>query len=216
MGLFDLLAIISSFFPVVAGLIIYTRLRKDMRRVLYFFIFVASYEILLAALSVYRRNNLMELNLFTLIETWLLVIIFSEYIREKKMKNSLIAAASAFTGLWIYINLVQNPLATFTVVDESVKCIMFLGFSAWLLFEIAREIQVPLFLNYRFWLIVAFLLYFSATFVLFTTSTWIFESTHHQAMYYTWLIHACITILTNSIATYSFICFYRQRNLYYL
>ena len=214
-AIFDYISFVSSFFPVIVGWILYRKLPKDLKLFLYYFTFAAVYDLYVTWLAIHNTNNLRELNIYTILETYILLYLYGLFWDHAPSKKILWVAGFLFTIIWVWINLITNSLATFTIQDESIKCVLFMILSARLIFIISKNINVPLFSNYRFWLIAAFLIYFSATFVVFSTSTWVFESSNQTAMKLTWAIHACVTILTNCIASYAFICFYRRKNLLY-
>lgn len=216
MGAFiDYLSFASSLFPVIVGWFLFRFLPKDLKHFLYYFTFAALYDLGVTLLALYGINNIRELNMYTIIETYILLSLFSSYVDDKRIKKWFWVIGILFTLVWIWINLIANTLSTFTTQDESIKCLLMMFICASLLFYLSNEIRIPLLSNYKFWLIVAFFIYFSATFVVFSTSTWIFTEMHDTAMRLTWTIHGYVTIFINCIASYAYICFYRRRNLFY-
>lgn len=204
---------ISSFVPVVIGAVLFPSLTKDLKAYFFYFLFAALYDLWISQLALHNIPNTVHLNIYTIIDSVILLFLLHQYATELKMKRVLVVSGLLYAGFWMMMNFSLYALSVFSTEDKSVKCILFILLTSWILFRISTETRQPVLRNYKFWLLTGLIMYFSSAFILFVTATWMIEEENSPLMRYTWDIHALITILTNLILGYSFICFYRQRKL---
>jgi hypothetical protein len=200
--------------PVIVGLFIFSKLSNNLKLFVFFFIFSALTDLIVLLLSLKHQSNIVVINIYNLVEMLFLLYLYNSISNSPGFRNALKAIAFLYCVLWFSENLLFNSLKSFHPLDDGVKGFIFIFFSIWLLLLLANDIRIPLTHNYRFWLVFAFLLYFSTTIIVYLTSTWFISFENVMAMHYTWFIHSAVTILTNILATYGIICFYQRKNLY--
>jgi len=212
--LIDYISFGSSYLPLIFGLFLFKKHSRDIRLFIYYFSFTAFTDLAVLVTGVNGMNNLIILNFYSLLETYFLLYLFNLCTENKSYKVALKIVAILFTFVWVWINLFENSLYTFNPIDKGIKCLLFIILTVWLLNILSKNIQIQLNKDYRFWFLIAFLLYFSMTFIIYSTATWYINDIQNEAMRYTWYFHSIVTIITNLILTYGIICFYQNRNLY--
>lgn len=215
-NLIDYISFCSSYLPVLVGWALFSKFNGIVKKFVIFFSFIAITDLLVLWLGLQNKNNVIVSNFYTILESLFLFYLFNSLSNQQNFKKLLVPIAVLYSFFWLKINFFPNTIHTFHPFDEGIKGIIFIFLSMRLLIEISNDLKLPLYNNYRFWLVMAMLLYFSTTFIVFVTSTWLIKEEQVMAMRYTWFIHSFATILTNILSTYGLICFYQRKNSLYL
>ncbi len=211
----DYLSCLSSFLPVIAGLLTFGKIRRGLLSFFIFFCFVLFADVLTFITGLLNINNMPIGNIYFLIDALFLFYIFYHLALSKSLKKIILFMGVIYPIVWFLDNCFYHDLHLFNPTEKVFKFTIFIFICAWLMNNIAGEINIPLPENYKFWLILGFLVYFSSSLIVIATSTWVFNSQNEMAMLYTWSVHSIITVFVNCIFTFGFICFSRKKNLFY-
>jgi hypothetical protein len=210
----DFISLFSSFLPVLAGLIVFHKIKSGLLSFFIFFCFVLFSDIIITLTGLLRFNNMPLFNFYFLFEAIFLFYLFYQMISNKTFRNTIIALNVIYLIVWFLDNCVYHNLYIFNPGEKIFKFIIFILLCVWMMNIIAREINLPLPENFRFWFILGFMIYFSSCLIVIATSTWVFKSQNKMAMLYTWSVHSIITVIVNCILTYGILCFSRRKSLF--
>lgn len=125
-------------------------------------------------------NNLWAIHVFTLVEYIILLVLLSrwtQYIIAKKIFYTLIIL---FITLWIFSKFTFESLKLVDTWTSSISCTVLTISFAYMILEMVSSIEILIIKDYRFWIIVGFLFYFSTSLILYGLSNqilgWGFES----------------------------------------
>lgn len=202
----------SVLLPLIISIIYYKRLNKELKVLSVFFFFVAVVEIITTVMSVCRINNLWVMNIFTLIEGGVLILLIGKWYESKKMFLVAVTYLSIYVAYWCYTTFLIDGIFVFNTKEMSIKAIILIFLSGYLLIKISMADEIQLLSNYLFWICSGILIYFLVSLVVFSSADFILDD-KYRAMRYTWTIHSIINIIANLLYFYAFIC-YRKTNSY--
>ena len=161
-------------------------------------------------------NNFNVFNFYTLVETVFLLYLYNALSTQPVFKKVLLPIGLCYFLFWIKLNFIHNTIYALHPMDEFIRAFIFILLSIWLLIDISNDIKVPLLQNYRFWLVIAMLVFFSMSLIVFVTYSWFLSSENSIVGKYSWFINSLSAIIANIISTYGFICFYQRKNSFSL
>jgi hypothetical protein len=149
------------------------------------------------------KNEFLGLRLFTFVEYSLISLFLYSIITSKKFKKAIVILSVLFFAFSIY-DMLQSRSITFDSIPTGIECILILSYSIFYLFEkINNPNTLFLYATSEFWIITAFIIYFSGTFFLFIYSQSYYQNPDFQVTYS--IVVGSFTILKNLMLSIAFI-----------
>lgn len=201
---------VSILVPVVTAIYKYNRLNKILKILFWLLVFGAMCELIDFVLLQNKLNNIWLFNLYSITEGFALCYLIGKWFNSKPMFRIAMTLFVCFSFFWFYSIFISNGMYEFNSAEKTVKGIILIFLSGYLLILLSMDENLVIGTDYRFWISTAILFYFSMTLVVFSTANLFLDN--HRAMHYSWTIHSIINIITNLIFAYGFICYYRKTN----
>ncbi|WP_162915708.1 hypothetical protein [Paraflavitalea soli] len=139
---------------------------------------------------------------FTLIEYTLFSIFLYLNFKSKTIKVLILSAIPLFYILVAYSIVNKDQSKNFDAIPASLESILIIIFCVCFFFEQIRDMEISfIYSSKTFWIIVAILVYMSATFFLFISA--VFLSQEERAAY--WFINLISNLIKNILLTIAFI-----------
>lgn len=197
------LSIISGILPIVFFLLFLKRNKE--RKLWVVFIYVTLSYLTDFTLSTLPRNAPVKFYLFsffTVIEYTLFSLFLYLSFKSKRIKQVIVGAAPLFILLVLYHFFNKNKSNNFDAIPASLESILIIIFCVCFFFEQIRDMEVSfVYSSKTFWIIVAILIYMSATFFLFISTVY-FTQEERKAY---WFINYFSNILKNLLLAIAFI-----------
>ncbi len=200
------LSINSVFLPIIIFLFFYKKNKGDKLWVIFLYTVFSlavdySYDIIWHLIGNEKKANFYVSSFFTIIEFTLFALFLYYNINQRALKNIVLICAGIFFPISIF-NLFQKGIEDFDSITASVECILIIFFSILFLYDQIREPElVFIYTSKKFWVIVAFFLYFSSTLFLFLYAA---ELTKNAKAYY-WSINFTFNIIKNLLFAMAFL-----------
>lgn len=157
-----------TFIPVILYLLFHLKSGDKALRVIFILLIGG---ILLEFIGKYTskiyHNNTFTLNIFTIFETLLIVYFFFTIYAGNYAKKIALVLGGLFLSFWLF-QQVKNGLNVFDETSLALEQILIILLSIYYLFEQLRNPEsLFVYTNPRFWVVIAYFLYMSATFFLF-------------------------------------------------
>lgn len=174
-------------------------------------LFIATGTEALNVYMVFRHiSNIWVMNLFSLIEAVILILIISRWLEKGKVRNFSFLLLVIYFLLWIYTTW-NSTIFTFNSDEKSVKAFFLILLSGLTLLQLGKDENIILKHSYKFYILSAILIYFSLTLVVFGTVRY---ASRAHLIEYTWMIHSVFNIIANALFATGFIWYYRRMNLF--
>jgi hypothetical protein len=212
----QLLNHISSFsvlIPLLTSVYKYKRLNGELKVLAWLFMIAAIIEFALNISAIYGIHNIWISNTFMIAEGFVLFFVIGRWFDSEKAFKITMVLFTLYAIYWGYSTFIIGSIFTFNTTERTVKGIMLIFLSGFLLTRLATHEEIIVSRDYRFWIAFAILFYFSLTLIIFGTANLLFED-HLSVIYYTWIIHSIINIISNLLFAYGFVCYYRKMNSY--
>lgn len=139
---------------------------------------------------------------FTVIEYTLFSIFLYLNFKSATVKKLILGALPLFYGIVFYYIINKNQSNNFDAIPASTESILIIIFCVSFFFEQIRDMEVSfIYSSKTFWIIVAILVYMSATFFLFVSAE--FVSQEERRSY--WFINSISNIIKNVLISIAFI-----------
>jgi hypothetical protein len=172
------LSTLSHFAAVGAGVYVIRFLSAEMKTLLAYCGIALTVEMIQAYLAINGIKNLWLLHVFTILEFGFLITVYSSWQKNRLMKRILQATIPIFALIGIMVMSGEN-IEQFNHFTRPLGSLILVAAAAMTLFELNKESGESVFLQPRFWVGAAGLIYFSSTLVLFALSnlllTWPIE-----------------------------------------
>lgn len=201
-----ILAVLSGFsgiLPIVFFLLFLKR--NNEKKLWVFFTYVV-----LSLLTDITNGSLPEnsptrfyfFSLFTLTEYTLFSFFLYLNFKSIRLKRLILGLLPLFGGLVLYSILSKSKSNNFDALPASIESIIIIIFCVCYLFEQIRDMEVSFIYSSKvFWIVVAILVYMSATFFLFVSAE--FFTLEQRRAY--WFINSISNLLKNILLTIAFI-----------
>lgn len=198
------LSFATGYIPFLSGLILYRRLTKELRWLLYFITVGLIVDLVLLYLYVHRIHNLWLIHSFTLIEILFLGYIFYSWHVNSKIKMGISWTIYIYTVLWIVSKFFLEKFNSFDNFTASLSSILLTIMALLTLYCLTHNIekfennlfQVPI-----FWISISVLVsYTAAIFILFLSNR-----------LPNWDFHNALSIMGNLIYTGGFLSVIRPK-----
>lgn len=197
------LSILSGILPIIFFLIFLKR--NNERKLWVVFIYVALSFLTDSTLSELPPNSPMKFyvfSFFTVMEYTLVSLFLYFSFKSKRIKQIIVGAAPVFILLVLYYLFNKNKSNNFDAIPASLESILIIVFCVCFFFEQIRDMEVSfVYSSKTFWIVVAILIYMSATFFLFI-STQYFTQEERKAY---WFINYISNIIKNALLAVAFI-----------
>ena len=197
------LSIISGILPIIFFLIFLKRNRE--RKLWVAFVYVSLSFLTDFTLSLFPKDAPVKFymfSFFTVMEYSIFSFFFYLSFKSKLIKKLIIVAAPLFLILVLYYVFNKTQSNNFDAIPASLESILIIIFCVCFFFEQIRDMEVSfIYSSKTFWIIVAILIYMSATFFLFISSEYI---TQEERKSY-WFINSISNIIKNLLLAIAFI-----------
>lgn len=162
------ISLYSELIPVILYLLLYKRINDKVLRVI-FLLLVGGiiFEIIGLYSTNKYNNNIFIWNFFTLVEALILTLFFHKIFENQLVKKIIILLIVNFSAFWFF----QQAKNGFQVYDETslaIEQVLIISFSIYYLFEQLKNPESTfVYTSPRFWIVIAYFIYMSATFFLF-------------------------------------------------
>lgn len=139
---------------------------------------------------------------FTVVEYTLFTIFLSFNFKSKKIKKLILFVLPLFYAILLYYIFNKDRSNNFDAIPAALESILIIIFCVIFFFEQIRDMEVSfIYSSKTFWIIVAILVYMSATFFLFISAE--FVSQEERRSY--WFINSISNLLKNVLLAVAFI-----------
>jgi hypothetical protein len=181
MLLLKLLTIISSAVPLLVGLFYYRSLIREMKILVLYLSISFIFELSLFLLGLLGVNNLWMVQVWTIIEYIFIVVLFSYWLKESKIRKMLIYSTIPFIIFYIIDVALLSEINKFNSYSRSVESLIFSGVAGYALYDLSKAHTGSLWQNFRFYLVLAVFLYFTGSLMIFALSNLLIEYTSNLA-----------------------------------
>jgi hypothetical protein len=196
--------LLTTIFPVVAGLSRIGRLTRPMRLFLILVSIGAAVEYGSFVMGKFHIHNLWLLQLYHLIDFVLILTLFRRWLIDEGKRTVVRWAGIVFVSLWVVAKFTIEPLTAADQYTYAASSLIILPIALVLLFEIAGDDTRDFVKESRFWVISGFLLYFAGNFILFSVFQWA-TSLALLDFLTVWTVHWSLNVVVNVIFTMSFL-----------
>lgn len=197
------LSIISGILPIIFFLVFLKRNKE--RKLWVVFIYVTLSFLTDFTLTLFPKDapaKFYIFSFFTVMEYSLFSLFFYLCFKSKLIKKVILVAAPLFFILVMYYVFNKNQSNSFDAIPASLESILIIVFCVCFFFEQIRDMEVSfIYSSKTFWIIVAILIYMSATFFLFISSEYI---TQEERKAY-WFINSISNVIKNILLAIAFI-----------
>lgn len=162
------ISLYSELIPVIFYILFHKRINDNVLRVIFLLLIGGIiFEIIGLYSSNKYNNNIFIWNFFTLIETLLLTFFFHKIFENQLVKKITLFLSGIFLAFWGF-QQTKNGFQVFDETSLAIEQVFIIAFSIYYLFE---QLKTPestfVYTSPRFWVVIAYFIYMSATFFLF-------------------------------------------------
>jgi len=197
---YNRISYLSGILPIIFYLLFFKRNKEGGYWVIFVYSFFSLFADTAFKIPSIKHYSFYVLSALTIIEYSLFsYFIFISY-KEKIFKTILIVCSILFYAIAV-INILSKRSATFDSLSASLEASLLILFSIFFLYEQIKDPTIfYVYTSKRFWIIIAFLLYFSSILFLFIYAV-TFTSQQHQSY---WRINNIFDTLKNLLFTIAF------------
>lgn len=200
MNYFWLLHHISAatiFLPITISVVKFKILENELKTLSIFLYIAAVFEIIFITLANYSINNLPFFHLWTIIEFFLLGLIFYRVFTHHLSKKAIIVTIIAFVAFAVINALFIQTIYEFNTIARAVESFLLILLALLFFYKVFQESTVMRLEKYpMFWINSGILVYFCGSFFLFIFSNYILEQSRNE-LYAYWGIHSALNIVLN-------------------
>ena len=194
------LSSISGLLPIIFFLVFFKRNKEGMLLVVFFYT-LTSFSVDVSFVAVKAESyRFYATSCFTIIELTFFTIFLYLNIESAIIKKVMIFCSLAFLPFAIYsMTKITDP--KFDSFPASVECILIIFYCILFFYEQLKTPEISLvYSSKRFWIIIAILLYFAATFILFVSTAYMTEEERRSY----WSIALIANIIKNILLCIAF------------
>jgi hypothetical protein len=204
----DYISALSILVPLIVSFLRFTALNRDLKILTCFFVFATVIETSNFIEFTHQMNNLWLLNIFALIEGAVFFYLCAKWFDSLKAFRAVMLLFGLYFIYWIYTTFITGNFFDFNDKEKTLKGILLIVISGYLLIRISAEDSLLMTKDYRFWILSAILIYFSVSEVVFATAHFVLEN--QPAIQKAWAIHSVINIISNLLFAIGFACSYQK------
>jgi hypothetical protein len=197
--LFMDLSAYSIGLPAVVGVIKFKKLNRDQRMLFWLvsFSFVFELAALLVGL-VMELNNLMLLHIFTVIQFFIITLIFRKHLKPIIAPTSIDVLIVLFFISAIINALFLDGLLRFNTYARALESGILVFFALAFYYKTLKELKIKhLEQEPMFWISTAIIIYFSGSLIIFIVSNYFITS--DEFLFSAWGMHAILNVLANTL-----------------
>ena len=196
----------SSLLPTLSGIVVFRSCGKIVRYLIIFFIFSSSTEIVSFFLASIHKNNLWLDNIFIIAELGFFAKIIGVWLEKKNINRVINILLLLWILTWVFTSaLLLKSIFVFNVYTHCFESMILISLAGMLLLKISSEFAGNLFLDTRFWVCSAILIFYSVNIVIFGLGKFIL-SVSFDNMGEVWVIHSVTNIFSNILFSIGFLC----------
>ncbi len=193
---------ISTALPFLAITVLIKNVKSRTDSTLWFLFFAmaTTTEIILHSLSLQNMQSAWVFDVYTFLEFLLLTFIISNWQSNRTSVRLLRASIGVFALLFIFVRVVGIEgleTGTYNSITRPLAVLLLGLFALFTLQDLWRQDHENLTRNYRFWMLLAMVLYYSASLGLFA---FMFTKSH-ELLVVLFKIHAVVNIMHNILFT---------------
>lgn len=203
------ISFLSIWCPLFVGILVYKKLDADFKLFFYFQIFSFLTDCLNYYLFTQLKNNIWVMNVFNLIEFFILFFIAIRLSRSKHPKRILLPSLVIFSTLWVYLILIKNSLFESNDLLNGIQSLSMICISCYALIKISEQVHVSILSNESFWLLSGIIIYFAGTFVVYSILNEIIHASDSR-MDEAWCVLDVLNICSNLLYAKAYLCHSRK------
>lgn len=180
-------------------------------RLLYIFIGIAFIcELLSAYLGSRGINNLWLMLLFTMLEYVFLVMVFSHWQANVRIRKTLLISIPVFLLVGISMMVSIERMSQISSISRSIEGVLLIMIASYTLFKIQARSEMPLLRNESFWVSIAVLIYFLGTIIFFALSD-LLRTLPPEVLGVVAIGYTSINVLSYVLYARGFVCQYQAQ-----
>ena len=196
----------SSLLPAISGAAVYRSVGKVVRSIFIYFILFSCTEIVSLFLAREHENNLWLENIFIIAELVFYAKIIGVWLESKNINRVINILLLLWILTWVFTSAVLlKSIFVFNVYTHCFESMILISLAGMLLLKISSEFAGNLFLDTRFWVCSAILIFYSVNIVIFGLGKFIL-SVSFDNMGEVWVIHSVTNIFSNILFSIGFLC----------
>ncbi|NOZ55352.1 MAG: hypothetical protein GXO73_01010 [Calditrichaeota bacterium] len=202
----SIVSIISGLLPLSVGLVFFRRLGKDMRLLVLLLTLGFALDVASIPMAILKISNIWLINLYFLVDYALLAFVLSYWQDHPRVRQIFRISVVPVVAVWAASQAALGSLVHFNFLARTLECILLSLAAIYTLWQIGlTSTNVPLARDYRFWVALSILIYFSGTIFLYAFGFLI----NTKLMGAAWVIHSGLNVTANLGYTGGFLCFRR-------
>lgn len=214
MSIINYSTILSSFFPVIVGLVFIRRLNLPLKILLLLFCLGVVEEFGSLYLIVHGFENIWVLNIWTIIDLLLSILILRIWFMHKWLMHVSLILFLLFLGFWGYGIFIYPGIFIYFDIQNTVRTLILVFLSVFPLIDASLDDRIPAYKSHKFWVCAAMLTYNAVAMLVYATSAIKIGEVDLSFYARAWDIRSVINIVTNIMYTYAFILGGRQNKAY--
>jgi hypothetical protein len=183
----------------------YRSLPRPLKILAWLFVFNVVEVTLQRVLGSLHIHNLWTVQFYTLIELFLFILIYSQWMKQHQYRVTLAVCFSAFTLFWIISKFTFEPLSILSGWTSGVSNILQIIFSTLILVEIVKESEIIWTTDPRFWVASSNIIYTAGSIFMFALFNKMLEISPDR-LNIVWHMNWTLMIISNLFYTRAFLC----------
>lgn len=202
----SIVSIFSGLLPLTVGLLFFRRLGKDLRLLIVLLALGFSLDVASIPFAIHRVSNIWLINIYFLVDYTLLTFVLSYWQDQPLVRRALRMSVAPVALVWLASQIALGSLSHFNFLTRTLECILLSVAAIYTLWQIGlSQTDLPLSRDYRFWISLSVLIYFSGTIFLYAFGFLI----NTKLMGAAWVIHSGLNVTANLGYTGGLLCFRR-------
>ncbi len=194
----------TVIFPLVLGLIGFSRFSKALQYFVILLLLVLISESTAFYLGWQKLNNLIVYDVFTAVEYAFLMIVFSNWFEKRGIRTALLASIPVFLLVWLYGKFIAGSTDQFDSIFLSVESVVFVFLSVIVLIKEMKDSTVLLVDNPVFWVSSGLLVYFAGNLFVFALIDQLLQP-GIERFHGAWMIHTVLNVTKNILFSLGFL-----------
>ncbi len=211
MGFFDYASVFSLLIPTVCALFYYKSFPTSLRLLTLVLVLGSSVDFWCIYAVKHSIHTFPVQNLYSIFETLFLTLMLFFWKKTKWFRVVAVMLLVIYLFFWFY-SIITLGIDSYAGGAYTMKSIFMMILLSGILIDISFDLSIPVYKNYKFWIGISLLFYYSIGVVLWSTA--FLPIGDYVIQYYSWNIHAVLSIFTNLLVTYGLITFVRWKAIY--
>ncbi len=198
-------AMVAPMLPIGVGLRKIKYLKSGMKVLLFFFILDELLTAISYWLATYKSNNLWIIHADTILRLGAFGIAYSIWQTSRRARLVTGTLLGMFFVYWLWTTGYTSSLTQFENYSKSISKLLLAGLSCYMLYVLANEENVDLFLLDRFWIVSGTVVYATGTLFLAAFGSTILGF-NNETFLKVWAVNWMLFIIANIVYTGGFLC----------